>query len=133
MGSVRATWALARVRMPVTGRTGAKDLGQVLDRTLGESRLGGGQVLGQAMSGGRPRPPGAGLEAGVMKVDWEHASSAPRQNPGATGWHGGQCGCILSLHGGSRRGRLVGLTLPVRAVRVQTLTVRPAAPCRVQG
>lgn len=64
-----------------------------------------------------------------MRVDWEHASSAPRQNPGAAGWNGGQCGCILSQNGGSRLEKMVKLTLPVRAVRVQTLTLGSSAPC----
>ena len=91
--------------------------------------MGGGQVLGQAMSGGRPRPPGAGLEAGVMRVGSEDALGALEQIPGAAGWLGGQGGCILSLNGGSRLGKMVKLTLPVRAVRVQTLTLGSSAPC----
>ena len=48
MGSVRATWALAWVRMPDLDRTGAKslaDLGQVLARTGTKSAKDMGQVL----------------------------------------------------------------------------------------
>ena len=117
MGSVRAKRALAWVRRPD------------LARALGAGGLGHGQVHGQVMSGLRWRSPGGWLAAGAMKVDLEHATSGLEQTPGAAGWHGGQWGCILSLNGGSRLEKMVKLTLPVRAVRVQTLTLGSSAPC----
>lgn len=64
-----------------------------------------------------------------MRVGSEDALGALEQIPGAAGWLGGQGGCILSLNGGSRLGKMVKLTLPVRAVRVQTLTLGSSAPC----